>query len=262
MLGQARRLTPHEGGPSAVIDALVACMSEAAAAAQLDVAQLDGIGVGVPGEVDAAAGTLARAGNLPEWEQPVPLAALLSERLGPEREAGQRRVGGRQRRAVARRRSRTRNRCWACSGERASAAAWRSTASCGTVAATPGRSATWSSSRGARAARAGGAAAWRPMRGAARWKPRQSGWSRKATTPTCSRSCASANAKRSQAAYGRTRCKHEDKLAQRLIERAVKALGSGIASAVNLLDVELVLLGGGLGQPLRRADARAHRWRR
>jgi glucokinase len=40
---------------------------------------------------------------------------------------------------------------------------------------------------------------------------------------------------------------HEDKLAQCLIERAVKALGSGIASAVNLLDVELVLLGGGLG---------------
>ena len=40
---------------------------------------------------------------------------------------------------------------------------------------------------------------------------------------------------------------HEDKLAKRLIERAVQALGSGVASAVNLLDVELVLLGGGLG---------------
>jgi glucokinase len=40
---------------------------------------------------------------------------------------------------------------------------------------------------------------------------------------------------------------HEDKLAQRLIERAVQALGSGVASAVNLLDVEIVLLGGGLG---------------
>lgn len=39
----------------------------------------------------------------------------------------------------------------------------------------------------------------------------------------------------------------EDKLAKRLIERAVQALGSGIASAVNLLDVELILLGGGLG---------------
>lgn len=40
---------------------------------------------------------------------------------------------------------------------------------------------------------------------------------------------------------------HKDKLAERLVERAVGALGSGIASAVNLLDVELVLIGGGLG---------------
>src|SRR6478752_3914936 len=81
VLGQARRLTPHEGGPPAVIDALVACMSEAAASTGIDVAQLDGIGVGVPGEVDAAAGTLARAPNLPEWDHPVPLAATLCERL-------------------------------------------------------------------------------------------------------------------------------------------------------------------------------------
>jgi glucokinase len=40
---------------------------------------------------------------------------------------------------------------------------------------------------------------------------------------------------------------HGDKLAEKLIERAVQALGTGVASAVNLLDVELVLLGGGLG---------------
>ena len=32
-----------------------------------------------------------------------------------------------------------------------------------------------------------------------------------------------------------------------LIDRAVKALGAGIASAVNLLDVEAVVIGGGLG---------------
>ncbi len=38
-----------------------------------------------------------------------------------------------------------------------------------------------------------------------------------------------------------------DHLAVSLIERAVKALGAGIASAVNLLDVEAVVIGGGLG---------------
>jgi glucokinase len=43
---------------------------------------------------------------------------------------------------------------------------------------------------------------------------------------------------------------HRDPLATRLIHRAVEALGAGIASAVNLLDVEVVVIGGGLGTRL------------
>jgi glucokinase len=38
-----------------------------------------------------------------------------------------------------------------------------------------------------------------------------------------------------------------DELATQLIERAVQALGAGIASAINLLDLEAVVIGGGLG---------------
>jgi glucokinase len=38
-----------------------------------------------------------------------------------------------------------------------------------------------------------------------------------------------------------------DKMATELIDDAVEALGAGIASAVNLLDVEAVIIGGGLG---------------
>jgi glucokinase len=38
-----------------------------------------------------------------------------------------------------------------------------------------------------------------------------------------------------------------DELTEQLIDRAVKALGAGIASAANLLDPEAVILGGGLG---------------
>jgi glucokinase len=41
-----------------------------------------------------------------------------------------------------------------------------------------------------------------------------------------------------------------DKLAERLIARAVRALAAGAASAVNLIDVEGVVLGGGLGTRL------------
>jgi glucokinase len=38
-----------------------------------------------------------------------------------------------------------------------------------------------------------------------------------------------------------------DPVAVELVDRAVEALGSGIASAVNLLDIEAVIIGGGLG---------------
>ena len=49
---------------------------------------------------------------------------------------------------------------------------------------------------------------------------------------------------------------HEDKLATQLIERAVGALGAGIASVVNVLDVEAVIIGGGLGVRLGRPYAK------
>ena len=41
-----------------------------------------------------------------------------------------------------------------------------------------------------------------------------------------------------------------DELAVQLLDRAVRALGAGVASAVNLLDVECVIIGGGLGTRL------------
>ena len=40
---------------------------------------------------------------------------------------------------------------------------------------------------------------------------------------------------------------HKDKLATELIADAIEALGTGVASAVNLLDPEAVIFGGGLG---------------
>jgi glucokinase len=43
---------------------------------------------------------------------------------------------------------------------------------------------------------------------------------------------------------------HDDALAVSLVEDAVEALGAGIASALNLLDVEAVVIGGGLGTRL------------
>ena len=57
--------------------------------------------------------------------------------------------------------------------------------------------------------------------------------------------------------------KQGDDLATRLIDRAVKALGAGVASCVNVIDPEAVIIGGGLGSRfgeryVRRIAARMH----
>src|ERR1700759_536682 len=67
VLGQARRPTPTEGGPADVAKQMAEGMVEEAAAAKLETAALKGVGVGSPGSVDEAAGTVSQARNLPGW---------------------------------------------------------------------------------------------------------------------------------------------------------------------------------------------------
>ncbi|HEY4098526.1 MAG TPA: ROK family protein [Baekduia sp.] len=82
VLGQARRPTPSEGGPADVVAAIEEAMKEAAEQASIDTSTLTGAGVGAPGAIDEATGSLARAGNLPGWRDPYPLAQELGDRLG------------------------------------------------------------------------------------------------------------------------------------------------------------------------------------
>jgi len=83
VLGQARRATPTEGGPPDVIAAMADALDEALEGAGVEAEQLTGgIGVGAPGAIDTAAGTLARAGNLPGWRDAYPMAAELGKRFG------------------------------------------------------------------------------------------------------------------------------------------------------------------------------------
>ena len=60
----------------------MAALREAAAAAGLDPAQLTHVGVGSPGTVDAAPGTVSSAKNLPGWAGSYPLAKQLRKALG------------------------------------------------------------------------------------------------------------------------------------------------------------------------------------
>lgn len=82
VVGRARRPTPTSGGPADVVEELARTLEEAAADAGWDAAGLVGVGLGAPGAVDPARGTIARASNLPGWDDPYPIAERLSERVG------------------------------------------------------------------------------------------------------------------------------------------------------------------------------------
>ncbi|MEI6452515.1 MAG: ROK family protein [Actinomycetes bacterium] len=81
VLGAFRRPTPRTGGPPAVTEAIAAAIRQAAADGRVDLADVTGIGVGAPGHIDAQAGTVANAGNLPDWMITYPLSRELSARL-------------------------------------------------------------------------------------------------------------------------------------------------------------------------------------
>ncbi len=82
VLGEDRRPTPTEGGPQDVVDAMAAGLRAAAEAAGVAPAELQGVGVGSPGEVDERRGTVTSARNLPGWEGEFGVAEALSGELG------------------------------------------------------------------------------------------------------------------------------------------------------------------------------------
>lgn len=245
-IGKARSLTPHEGGPPAVVDALVACLSEAADAAGVKVADLDGVGVGVPGEVDVRAGTLAKATNLSEWQRPYPLAAALSERLGPGVRLGNDVSVATQAELLL----------GAGRGAGSLLAVYWGTGVGGGVAF---EGELWhgrgdAGEIGHMVVKQGGARCLCGRKGCMEAYAGRRAMEREAIrlhegghhTDLFKIMRERGRQTLSSGVWAKALAR-EDKLAERLVERAVQALGTGVASAVNLLDVETVLLGGGLG---------------
>jgi glucokinase len=82
VLGETRVPTPTTGGPGDVAAAMAAALEQAADAAEVKPADLEGVGVGSPGDVDASAGTVTSARNLPDWEGTFALGDELLSTLG------------------------------------------------------------------------------------------------------------------------------------------------------------------------------------
>ena len=79
VVAEAKGKTPVQGGPLAVVDAIAKVVNELGAGAN------DTIGVGAPGVIDVDKGVVRAAPNLPGWIEPFALGPALAETLGVAR---------------------------------------------------------------------------------------------------------------------------------------------------------------------------------
>lgn len=246
VLGQARRPTPDQGGPPAVVDVLVDALEAAGADAGRPLGELAGVGVGCPGQVDADAGSLARAGNLPDWQRPFALAAALKERTGLQVSLGNDVDVATQAEfqlGAGRTADSLLGVFWGTGvggGVILDGQPWRGRGAAGEIGhmvVRRGGVRCPCGRRGCMEAYAGR----RAMEQRARRKV-----GRGAHSELFDIMQERGRSSLSSGVWARA-LDRGDQLAHSLITRAVKALGAGVASAVNLLDVELVVIGGGLG---------------
>jgi glucokinase len=244
--GQARHPTPLDGGPAEVATAMAAALAEAAAGAGVEPAALAGVGVGSPGAVDERAGTVSSARNLPGWDGSFALGPALSEQLGTAVRIGndvQVAVDGEQRLGAGREHGSMLGVFWGTGvggGIVLDGRSWLGRGAAGEIGhmvVKQGGAHCPCGRRGCLEAYAGRAA----MEAKAR---REHDDGRHTDLFKIMR-----KRKRDRLTSGvwARALDSGDELAAELVERAVAALGSGIASAVNLLDVEVVIIGGGMG---------------
>ena len=244
--GEARHPTPTSGGPEDVAAAMVAALREAAGAASVEPPQLEGVGVGSPGDVDERSGDVSAALNLPGWEGRFPLGKTLAKELGTTVRVGndvqvateaEFRLGaGRPYKSLI-------GVFWGTGvggGLVLDGDAWLGRGAAGEIGhmvVKRGGARCPCGRRGCMEAYAGRAA----MEAEA---VRQHEDGRKTDLFKLMKK------------HGRDRLTsgiweraldHGDKLTEELIDRAIEALGTGTASACNLLDPEAVIIGGGLG---------------
>jgi glucokinase len=246
VLGSARRPTPSEGGPTAVAAALVESVTGACERAGLEPDALLAVGIGSPGVIDAASGSVSSARNLPDWEGTFDLGPAVSRRLGvavflgndvdvateAEFELG----AGRPYQSLL-------GVFWGTGvggglilgGER-----WVGRGGAGEIGHTVvklGGARCPCGRRGCLEAYAGRAA----MEARVRRRVK------KGRHTDLFALMEERGRTRVTSAIWAHALERGDKLAAEVIDEAVEALGAGIASAVNLLDVEAVVIGGGLG---------------
>ncbi|MBV9801734.1 MAG: ROK family protein [Solirubrobacterales bacterium] len=247
VLGSSRHPTPASGGPEAVASELAAAMREACQGAKVEPSNLQGVGIGSPGVVDPATGAVSTARNLPDWEGSFELGSTLSHELGTPVSVGndvqvatdaEFELGaGRPYRSLL-------GVMWGTGvggGLILDGKPWLGRGGAGEIGhmvVKMGGRRCPCGREGCMEAYAGRAA----MEARARRQHEEKGQSTDLFKIMKDRG----RTKLTSAVWAKA-LEKEDKLATELIDEAVEALGAGIASAQNLLEVEAIVIGGGLG---------------
>jgi glucokinase len=244
--GESRRPTPTDGGPAGVAEAMAEAMKEAAKAAGVETSALAGIGVGSPGDADEKTGVVTQAKNLPDWEGSFPLGETLSKELGSEvrigndvqvaTEAEFHLGAGREFQSLI-------GVFWGTGvggGLILDGKPWLgrgAAAEIGHMVVKRGGHRCPCGRRGCMEAYAGRSA----MEAEARRRHDEG------EHTDLFKLMEKHEKPRLTSGIWERALDHGDKLAEELIERAIEALGTGVASAQNLLDAEAIVIGGGLG---------------
>ena len=246
VIGETRLPTPTEGGPTDVAEQMAKALAEAAQEAGVEPSALEGVGVGSPGDTDERTGVVSEARNLPNWEESFPLGERLSEALGaPVRVANDVDVAtnaefklgaGKPYDSIL-------GVFWGTGvggGLILDGKRWLGRGAAGEighmVVKIDGRKCTCGR-RGCMEAYAGRG----PMEIHARHLV-EKGHKTKLFEIMEER-----GRDRLTSGIWERALEHGDKMAEELMDEAYEALGAGVASAVNLLDIEAVIIGGGLG---------------
>src|SRR6476620_8649353 len=237
VLGQSRVPTPSEGGAQDVVKTIAQAVGAAADEANLATDSLVGVGVGAPGGIDPSKGILISPPNLPGFNGEFPLGAELEQQLGTRvwlgndvsvaTEAEFRLGAGKPYKSIL-------GVFWGTGvggGIILEGKQWVGRGSAGEighVVVVKDGDKCGCGRRGCMEAYAGRG----QMEAKARHRMKKRGRER-LTSGIWARALA-----------------HEDKMAIELIDAAIEALGVGVASCVNVLDPEAVIIGGGLGTRL------------
>jgi glucokinase len=245
VLGSSRHPTPSTGGPADVAAEMAKAMTGACQAAGIEPAALLGVGVGSPGVIDEATGAVSTARNLPGWEGSFALGPELASALGTKVAIGndvQVATDAEFALGAGRPYKSLLGVMWGTGvggGLILDGKPWVGRGGAGEIGhmvVEMGGARCPCGRRGCMEAYAGRAA----MEARARKRQKEQ------RTDLFKILKERGRTKLTSSVWARA-LERKDKLTVELINEAVEALGAGIASAVNLLDVPAVIIGGGLG---------------